>query len=342
MSINPFTRKRTHPDADPRAWAIPCATPPVHRTSLFSSNDSSATVLLQGKPLAPAAHSGQAPKHDDIDDSEDEDVSVHVPAPAERFVPVAALARSWQVPIQVEPTRKPASVHGAWRMPPSVAGKVATSSRSFGAINPAVSAGVAPSARSSFVDGLSLRPSQLGDTATASRAGAGGKRPAGLHTAFVTRAASEVAAAAQTLLVQHGILGPLAPTLDKVKAAMAKVRHRVLCLSYVHAHAPLVIAECEEENISAAPDADSSPREPIMVVMPRSTFERACVRGSRFVVFAPFLERTANEAHGHAMLIASYAEALPAPDPLPEADAARSSPPRYSCDVSQEAESQVL
>jgi len=192
---------------------------------------------------------------------------------------------------------------------------------------------------------MRLRPSQLGETATAKSSGrSGGRRLPGALGAFVHRAEGEAVAAAQTLLVKHGVAGPSPPSFEALCAAMHAVRHRVLRKTHVLTMAPLVMIECEDEarERTAPPrTADAGalllpapePDRPLRVVMQRPTFDRACGNGERFVVFGPFLE-----VRGGSLLLVAHAEALPYPALMPHAHLAAGLAQQFAEDRMQDAD----
>lgn len=102
-------------------------------------------------------------------------------------------------------------------------------------------------------------------------------------------------------------------------------------------HARAVLMECEDEasirSQAAVPSTpsglarvDDAPIKALRVVMHRTTFDRACGGGTRFVVFGPFLEIKSGE-----LMLVSHAEALPSPSYLLPAPAVPIGPASAAC-----------
>lgn len=192
--------------------------------------------------------------------------------------------------------------------------------------------------RSSFVSGLNLRTSQLGPGggSRAGRSGGGGGKARGMYGALVQQAQSEVHSLEQLQHVKHRILGPVPPTAEALRGALAdpELRHRVLRLRRVHHTAPLVIAECEDDGAehedgpetggggaSTTPHARLGLHQIVRLIMARPKFDRACGGqyggGARFVLFSPWVDSyIPQEAGGEPQLtiLATHAEALPPSD----------------------------
>jgi hypothetical protein len=313
------------PDGNPRRWSLPAApttapigAPPITPTLSLGRRllPTPSVPPLTGRPTAVACPACI----DDIEEVSEDEIQEDEEGSCHGFAIAAAAPLGSSTRRAVPPPPTAAAVAPA----PDLAAATRTLPLALPPSTPAALPPPRTSSRSSFVLGLSLRNSQLGET-TGVRAGrtAGIRRTTGVHSALVQRAASEVSAVEQLLLVKHRILGPTPPTKEALRAALAddELRHRILRLRRVHVTAPLVIAECDDGDSgdeagdgSPTPSGDasggvgsSSSASTVRVVMQRAKFERACGRGGdRFVIFGPWIER-----HGAQLtILATHAEAL--------------------------------
>ena len=274
--------------------------------------------LIQ-KPVGAQQSRSAWPCDDDIEDSDNDDgphthapcPRTHAPStPAPNSVPVKAVA------LHLPPTT---SAPQSRPLPPS---------QPHSMLLQLPAATHMP--RSSFVTDMQLSKTQLGEAATTKSSGrTSGPRHMGEHSLFVHREANEAVAATQMLLVKHGIGGSAGLSFEALCTAMHAVRHLVLRKTCVVAMAPLVILECEDEaeddrmlqavgpptsTVDAVADGlpralpvsmpSTAPAKSLRIAMHRTTFDRACGNGSRFVVFGPF-----RKVRG--TLLVSHAEALP-------------------------------